>query len=147
MEEVPCLHCGTFFIRRNRKQNYCSFPECQRARKAAWQSNKLQKDPEYRESQRISQKKWQRNNPDYWKNYRRNNPDKTARNRSLQRIRNKRRNSPSSSHLDSENTLIAKMDASNLPSDKLSGHYWLVPEIAKMDAVKNFIHAISGTSR
>ena len=144
MEEVPCVHCGTFFLRRNRKQNYCSFPACQRARKAAWQRHKLQSDPEYRESQRISNKQWQQNNPDYWKQYRQKNPDKTALNRSLQRVRNKRRTSSSFSPAESKTQLIAKMDASNLGCDALSGHYWLVPVIAKMDAIKIYIHAISG---
>lgn len=145
MEEVPCVHCGTFFLRRNRKQNYCSFPACQKARKAAWQRNKLQSDPEYRESQRISNKKWQQNNPDYWKQYRQKNPDKTALNRSLQRVRNKRRTLFSSSPAESKTKLIAKMDASNLNCDELSGQYWLVPMIAKMDAIKIYIHAISGS--
>lgn len=141
MEEVPCIHCGTFFLPRNKKQNYCSFPVCQKARKAAWQRHKLRSDPEYRESQRISNKKWQKNNPEYWKEYRRNNPDKTATNRSLQRVRNKRR---ASSPAESKIQLIAKMDAGNFNSDKLSGPYWLVPVIAKMDATKIYIHAISG---
>jgi len=138
MEEVPCVHCGTFFLRRNKKQNYCSFPGCQKARKAAWQRNKLRSDPEYRESQRISNKKWQRNNPDYWKRYRQNNPDKAARNRTLQRLRNKRR----SSFANVNNQLIAKMDASNCNCDALSGQYWLVPMIAKMDAMKIYIHVV-----
>ena len=144
MEEVPCVHCGTFFLRRNKKQNYCSFPACQRARKAAWQRNKLRSDPEYRENQRISNKKWQHNNPDYWKRYRQNNPEKTARNRSLQRVRNKRRASPSSSRAESKTLLIAKMDATNLNCDGLSGPYWLLPGIAKMDAMKIYIHVIAG---
>ena len=90
MEEVPCIHCGTFFIPRNRKQKYYSFPECQKARRAAWQRNKLQKDREYCENQRISNKKWLQNNPGYWKEYRRKNPDKADRNRALQKVRNNR---------------------------------------------------------
>ncbi|MBW1751441.1 MAG: hypothetical protein JRJ37_12350, partial [Deltaproteobacteria bacterium] len=106
--------------------------------------NKLRSDPEYRENQRISNKKWQHNNPDYWKRYRQNNPAKTARNRSLQRVRNKRRASPSSSQAESKTRLIAKMDATNLNCDGLSGPYWLVPVIAKMDAMKIYIHVVPG---
>lgn len=140
--EVPCLHCGTFFLPRNRQQNYCGTKECQKARRASWQRDKLRNDSEYRESQQLSQKKWRRNNPEYWKQYRQNNPDKTARNRSLQRIRNKRRTLASSTPAGAKHHLIVKMDASNLNTDGLSGQYWLVPVIAKMDTVKIYIHAI-----
>ena len=88
MEKVPCIPRGTFFIPRNRKQNYCSFPECQKDRRASWLRNKLQTDREYRENQRISNTKWLQNNPGYWKEYRRNNPDKADRNMALQKVRN-----------------------------------------------------------
>lgn len=37
MDPVPCVHCGTYFTPRNRQQNYCCQPECQRARRASWQ--------------------------------------------------------------------------------------------------------------
>ncbi len=144
MEKVPCLHCGTFFLPRNKNQNYCTMKECQKARRAAWQRNKLLRDAEYRESQRISQKKWRRNNRDYWKQYRHNNPEKTAQNRILQRIRNKRRTLASSSPAGAKQPLIAKMDARTFNAAGLSGQYWLVPVIAKMDAVKIYIHAITG---
>jgi hypothetical protein len=36
------------------------------------------------------------------------------------------------------------MDAGNLNCDALSGPYWLVPVIAKMDAMKIYIHVIAG---
>ncbi|MBU0728547.1 MAG: hypothetical protein KKE17_12610 [Proteobacteria bacterium] len=137
--EVPCLHCGSFFLPRNKNQQYCSKVSCQRARRRNWQKEKLQCDAEYREGQRISQKKWLRANPDYWKKYREKNPDKVKRNRLLQRIRN----NTSSSSSTSPPPLIAKMYARNRNSGELSGHYWLVPEIAKMDAAKIYIHAIS----
>ncbi len=143
MEEVPCIHCGTFFIPRNRKQNYFSFPECQKARRAAWQRNKLQTDREYRENQRISNKKWIQNNPGYWKEYRRNNPDKADRNRTLQKVRNNRRLSPATHSTTSKPNLIAKMDARKSSDGKLSGQYWLVPLFAKMDAIKIYLHVIT----
>ena len=139
MEEVPCLHCGTFFIRRNKRQNYCSYPACQRARKAARQRHKKQTDPEYRESQRISNKKWQKANPGYWKQYRKDNPEKASRNKALQRIRNRSHRPPTSTPV----KMIAKMDARKPSVAGISGHYWLVPENAKMDVAKIYLHAIS----
>ncbi len=137
--EVPCLHCGSFFLPRNKTQNYCSSASCQRARRRNWQKNKLQRDSEYREGQRISQKKWLKANPNYWKEYRAKNPNKVKRNRMLQRIRRKKSSLPPNQ----PSQLIAKMDASNRSPDSLAGHYWLVPEVAKMDATKIYIHAIS----
>jgi len=139
MEEVPCVHCGTFFVRRNKKQNYSPLPDCQKARKAAWQRHQLRTNPEYRENQKISNRKWQRNNPDYWKQYRRNNPDKATRNRALQRLRNTRRAPPDK---ESPKRNIAKMDATKRRTHGLSGQYWLIPLIAKMDVRKIYIHAI-----
>ena len=44
-------------------------------------------DPEYKEEQRLAQKKWLQNNPGYWKKYRKKNRAKTDRNRSLQKVR------------------------------------------------------------
>ena len=74
MESVPCAGCGDFFKPRNRRQNYCSKPGCQRARKAEWQRQKMKSDPEYQDGQRLSWKKWAQNHPDYYKHYRRENP-------------------------------------------------------------------------
>lgn len=145
MEEFPCLHCGVFFVPRNIKQEYCSREKCQKARRAAWQSNKMKTDPEYRAGQNLSNEKWLKKTPEYWQQYRENNPEKVARNRSLQRIRNKRRVIKSHSPSIPKNDLIAKMDARNALADGLSGQYWLVPVIAKMDAVKIYIHAVSNS--
>jgi len=143
MEEFPCLHCGVFFVPRNKKQEYCSLEKCQKARRAAWQRNKIKTDPEYRAGQKSSNENWLKNNPDYWRQYRENNHYKVERNRSLQRIRNKRRVAKYNSLSIPENDLIAKMDARNAPIEGLTGQYWLVPVIAKMDAVKIYIHAVS----
>jgi hypothetical protein len=51
MEQVPCVHCGKFFIPRNRRQNYCTEADCQRARKTAWQRYKMKIDVDYRTQQ------------------------------------------------------------------------------------------------
>jgi len=141
MEPVPCLACSTFFTPRNKLQNFCSNPDCQRVRKNLWQKKKLATDQDYREEQRLAQKKWLQNNPDYWKKYRRKNQEKTDRNRSLQRIRNMR--TKSQADLQPCKTIgIAKMDARKANKNRISGQYWLVPAIAKMDAVEIFITSI-----
>lgn len=138
MESMPCFHCATVFTPRNRNQYYCSRPECQRARKAAWQRMKMKTDPQYRADQRLSWGKWALNHPGYWKAYRKNNPEKTEKNRLLQTIRNRRRTKPATA-------VIAKMDVRKPHDFKPVGQFWLVPMIAKMDAAKVNIYTIPGT--
>jgi len=145
MAQFPCPGCSTFFTPRNKKQNYCPKPACQKLRKAIWQKQKLATDPEYKEGQGLAQKKWLQDNPDYWKNYRKKNPEKVDKNRSLQKIRNmKQRKQPKNSQ-DIKTLGIAKMDARKAGTNRLYGQFWLVPEVAKMDAIKIFITAISDT--
>ena len=81
-------------------------------------------------------------NPDYWKRYRERNPEKAERNRVLQRLRNKKK----AFYKADCQRKIAKMDASEVLKDtkfKVVGQYWLVPVIAKMDALKVNIVAYS----
>ena len=142
MEPVPCPGCSTFFVPRNKCQIFCSKPGCQRVRKTLWQRQKLAADPEYKEEQDLAQKKWLQSKPGYWKDYRRRHPEKADRNRSLQKIRNmkNRQNQPV---LKASKTIgIAKMDARKPREYNLSGQYWLVPTVAKMDAVKIFITSV-----
>jgi len=95
----------------------------------------MKTDPIYRDSQEISQKQWARDNQGYWKEYRKNNPEKAERNRILQAIRNRKaRSSDSDEKMDS--SLIAKMDASKFDNFQALGQFWLIPVIAKMDALK-----------
>ena len=140
MEQVPCVHCGKFFIPRNRKQNYGTDPDCQRARKAAWQRYKIKTDADYRTQQQLSHQKWVRDHPGYWKRYRQRNPDKAERNRTLQHVRN-RRNRQQDQQL--PEPLIAKMDARKSYDFDLVGQFYLVPVIAKMDVSKVNIYTIS----
>lgn len=103
-------------------------PECRRARKAAWKKAKMRTDPEFKENQQISNKKWAAAHPGYWKQYRLDHPEKAERNRVLQTLRNrKRRGKPHT---------IAKVDASKPNKFHMVGQYWLVPLIAKVDALK-----------
>lgn len=146
MDSIPCLGCSTFFIPRNKLQTHCSTPVCQRARKALWQRQKLAKDPEYAQGQKLSNNKWLVSKPNYWKDYRFQNPDKAARNRVLQKLRNRKRSSILKGLDMPSHVKIAKMDARNPLINGLFGEFWLVPMIAKMDAVKIFIAAIPGDS-
>lgn len=141
MDPVSCPHCAAVFIPRNKHQSYCSRPECQRARKAAWQRIKMKTDPDYKVTKKLSQQKWAANNPGYWKAYRRRNPEKAQRNRLLQTLRNRRRAATKAS----PNIVIAKKDASNPLDFRPIGQFWLVPLIAKMDAAKVNIYTIPNT--
>ena len=145
MDPIPCVHCGKFFIPRNRKQNYCPEQPCQRARKAAWQRYKMKTDADYRTQQRLSRQKWLRDNSGYWKRYRRRNPDKAERNRILQTIRNRRNRSLRTTTDSPHNSLIAKMDVRTPYHFNLVGQFYLVPVIAKMDVSKVNIYGVSGT--
>jgi len=71
------------------------------------------------------------------------NPKKAQRNRMLQTIRNRRRKKAlQSSHSDDQN-LIAKVDASITNNLSIVGQFWLVPVIAKVDALKVNIFELS----
>ena len=142
MDSVPCAGCSTFFVPRNKCQIFCSKPCCQQIRKTLWQKQKLATDPEYKEGQRLAQNKWLQNNPDYWKGYRRRHPEQADRNRFLQKIRNMRNRRVQTVYESSKNIGIAKTDARKPRGYKLSGQYWLVPTVAKMDAVKIFIASV-----
>ena len=146
MESVLCAGCSTFFVPRNKCQIFCSEPDCQRVRKTLWQKQKRTTDPEYKEEQRLAQKKWLQNNPGYWKDYRRRNPEKADRNRSLQKIRNMKHRQDQTVYNVSKTIGIAKMDARRPREYSLSGQYWLVPTVAKMDAVKIFITSVPVSS-
>ena len=143
MEQIPCVHCGKFIIPRNRSQNYCTEPSCQRARKAAWQRYKMKTDEDYRTQQKLSNQKWLQNTPDYFKRYRQHNPDKAERNRILQTIRNRRNRQFKNTTDSPRSPLIAKMDARKPYHFNLMGQFYLVPVIAKMDVSKVNIYGLS----
>ncbi len=134
MEEIVCCSCGDLCERsvRHKNQCYCPKPGCQRARKAAWKRYKMRTDPDYRFNQRLSSQTWAKAHPGYWRAYRKRHPEKAERNRLLQAIRNRRRRHP----LQADPRLIAKVDASIVNRFKTVGQYWLVPVIAKVDALK-----------
>lgn len=137
MKQILCVYCGDLFDAspRHKNQIACKKTECQRAKKADWQRHKMKIDPIYNANQKISQKEWVRANPGYWKKYRKKNPEKAERNRILQAIRNRKaRSIGSDAKMDT--SLIAKMDASKIDNFQILGQFWMVPLIAKMDALK-----------
>ena len=137
MEQILCVYCGNFFDAspRHKNQTACKRPECQRVKKAAWQRHKMRTDPDYRFNQKLSQRQWLKANPGYWKAYRKRKPEKAERNRILQAIRNRRaRFLQMDEKMD--DLLIAKMDASQGDNFEVLGRFWIVPVIAKMDALK-----------
>lgn len=90
---IRCSHCGRS-VRGNprlREQRYCGDRRCQRARKTAWQRQKMATDADYQANQRESQKRWRARNRDYWRRYRGRHPGTRERNCLLQRLRNQKR--------------------------------------------------------
>ena len=144
MEEIQCWHCGGFFppSPRHKKQYYCLKPDCRNARKAAWKRKKMREDPEYRLNQKTSNKVWFEAHPGYWKKYRDRNPEKAERNRILQTIRNRRRSKKGRADARGDPSLIAKVDTSIPKKIKVVGQFWMVPVIAKVDALKVHIYEI-----
>jgi len=118
---------------------------CQRARKAAWKRNKMQTDPDYRYNQILSNQKWAKAHPGYWKDYRSRHPEYVKRNRILQTVRNRRHRFCHQSNTDGG--LIAKVDASIFNKNRLVGQFYLVPVIAKVDSLKVNIFDISSPYR
>jgi hypothetical protein len=147
MEEIQCCHCGRFFPKspRHTAQYYCMRPECRKARKAAWKRKKIREDPEYRLNQKTSNRAWFDAHPGYWKMYREKNPEKAERNRILQHVRNRRRSNMNETDAKGDPPLIAKVDASNPGKIKVHGQFWMVPMIAKVDALKVYIYEIPST--
>lgn len=123
-----CVHCGHFFEPnpRVKNQHYCTDKDCQRARKRKWQREKLLSDPDYRANQESCQRQWHQRHPGYYKQYRQRRPQLKERNRLLQRYRNSRRRSYK---------VIAKMDAFEAVRRQPPAVFYLLPLIAKMDAL------------
>lgn len=152
--EFICKSCGRQCkanIKTGPLQTHCEYKSCQRERVSQWQRQKIKTDPEYRANQRNADRKWRESHRDYWSKYRKKNPKKAQRNRDLQILRNKKRKSRSAKksavnpgpviakmgELSPTNTLLNQLDKVG------PGFYWLVPVIAKMDALKVSIQVIS----
>ena len=120
MKPFRCKHCHLCLPTNPhvKNQQYCGSIECQRARKNAWQRNKMATDPDYVDNQQRARQSWQKNNPDYWRTY-----------------RQKRQKPPPAASAPKP----VKMDAFRPICDDFSGKYLLFPVgsdgHAKMDAL------------
>lgn len=103
----------------------------------------MRTDEEFRLNQQLSNQKWRKATPGYWKAYRQEHPEKAERNRQLQIIRNKLRRQPPNNEAMTDKRVIAKIDASKSNKIKPVGRYYLVPMIAKIDALKVRIYEIT----
>jgi|APTNR8051073442_1049403.scaffolds.fasta_scaffold13234_2 hypothetical protein len=76
METKTCNACGQPFTPRpqNPNQTYCTDPACQRERRRRWQQQKRRDDADYRDNDARANKAWANENPEYWKQYRDDNP-------------------------------------------------------------------------
>ncbi len=104
----------------------------------------MKTDPDYQRNQRTSQAQWIRQNPGYWRRYRKKNLGKAERNRILQTMRNLKRRKKGDAKME-PSALIAKMDVLKQQQFQPYGQFLLVPVIAKMDALKVNIIAISNS--
>lgn len=85
-----CVNCSKKFKPNPRVKNqaYCNKEECQRARRAKRQKEKMAKDPDYKDNQKRCHKEWLTKHPEYYREYRKRHPDYVERNRILQQRRN-----------------------------------------------------------
>jgi hypothetical protein len=83
-------------------------------------------DPDYQANQRDCQRGWRMRNRGYWRRYRMRHPEARERNCLLQRVRNHRRRLLQG---------IAKMDAFRPLFPRRAKTYYLIPQVAKMDAL------------
>lgn len=97
-----CAACGTPFtpLLHIPHQRFCSAKACQRARRRAWQHQRMRVDPDYRENQIRAQASWRARHPDYWRHYRETHPAYRDRNCAMQRRRNARRTDSAVANMD-----------------------------------------------
>jgi len=77
-----CQHCRRVCQRnpRVKDQEYCSWKDCQQARKNKWEKEQYHNNLSYREKRLSSQEAWRKNYPhkEYQKEYRSRHPDYVA---------------------------------------------------------------------
>lgn len=93
MKRPRCAGCRKAFTPSVRvsEQRYCADPLCQRERRRIWQSRKRRSDPDYRETEQITQQIWREEHPDYSKDYRQKHPKYAQENRRQQPARDAKR--------------------------------------------------------
>ena len=145
MGQSICVSCKKPYIKnpRQKKQQYCSDPACQRARKAKWQREQIRSNPQYRKDQLQAKKDWFDQHPDFWKRYRKKNPQKSFRNSLLQRKRNQQRRFNRFENR-ADKKVIAKMDVLEANNHVALKEFWLAPVIAKMDVLRGYLADATG---
>lgn len=116
-----CCSCGDEYPCRsqNPNQKFCSKKACQNERNRRWKVEKRE-DPNFRETEQATQKKWRGNNPDYMRDYRRNNPKYVEKNGKQQGVRNAQRTGSGSS-IKEEKSGRSGQGATNSAKQKPSG--------------------------
>jgi hypothetical protein len=125
------------------QQLYCSDASCQRARKAKWKRDKTKSDPLFKAIHDAECRTWRKMNPSYWSAYRRHHPGYTHRNRDLQIVRDRKKKQKVT------RPPLAKVDtlkSSYVSQLQNESTYWLVPYLAKVDALKVKLLVVTDTS-
>lgn len=141
-----CVCCGRRFPWRpqNPDQSYCNRKGCQKERRRRWRRAKLSSDPDYLSNQYDSQKRWLDSHPDYWKDYRTRHPDYVARNRALQKGRDRLKRDLKT--MTRSGAVLAKSDACPDESGSITVVYELLPappaDLAKRYASKRIFQLI-----
>jgi len=141
-----CKCCGRRLPRRpqNPDQAYCHRKGCQNKRRQRWRRAKLRSDPAYRDNQRDSQQRWLQKHPDYWRGYRAGHPDYVARNRFLQKDRDRLKRGLNA--MTRSGAVLAKSDACMEKFDSITVYYELLPskpaDLAKRYASRRIFQLI-----
>jgi hypothetical protein len=141
-----CTCCGRRLEWRpqNPRQRYCRRAICQNERRRRWRKAKLKADLDYRNNQRDSQRSWLEKHPNYWVDWRSRHPEYVARNRELQKARD--RVKAELAAVTRTGAVLAKSDACPDKSDEISVVYELLPakaaELAKSDASRRIFRLI-----
>jgi hypothetical protein len=155
LTECVCLHCGRMVTGNSRlpagRQQYCSRATCQRARRAAWKLRKIHEDPDYRRNHNEGNRAWRKAHPNYWKYYRAGHPAVVLRNKAMQRVRRHRSPTNGAPVWVKSDDSVAKVDALEPVQTPMiagvtgnfRGDFWLVPRVAKVNALLVRIVVIS----
>jgi hypothetical protein len=144
-----CVVCGRdseAHPKVGRRQNCCGRGGCQRKYKALQQQHRIKYDRDYAADQRRCNGVWREKNRGYWTEYRQKNPKKAQRNNELQKVRNRQKatRKPATSAGVESIAKMAELKARiSLQKQVDTGQFWLIPVIAKMDALKVNIQVIS----
>lgn len=141
-----CACCGRRFRRRpqNPDQQYCSCKACQNRRRQRWRRSRLRSDPDYRDNQADSHKRWAQKHPDYWRQYREGHRDYVDRNRRLQQGRDRLKRDLEA--MGRSGAVLANSDACPDQSKVITVYYELLPakgdDLAKRYASKRLFQLI-----